>query len=115
MATTSSDAIVSYADADRSLAGRVAVVTGGSRGIGAGIVERLAARGAAVAFTFNREEAPARALEAMITARGQGALAAACDVTESAAVTSFLTMVTSTLGPVDILVNNAGIDRKSVV
>ena len=49
---------------DLQLTGRVAVVTGGSRGIGRGIVELLAERGAAVGFAFQKSEAPARELEA---------------------------------------------------
>ena len=96
---------------DLSLKGRVAVVTGGSRGIGAGIVSLLSERGAAVGFTFNQQEAPARALEASIRDRGETALAARCDVTDEKAVESFFARIAVELGPVDILVNNAGIAR----
>jgi 3-oxoacyl-[acyl-carrier protein] reductase len=98
-----------------SLAGRVAVVTGGSRGIGAGIADALSARGAAVAFTFNQQEAPARALEAAIVARGGRALTRRCDVTDTAAVTAFMAGVVSDLGSIDILVNNAGVTRDTHV
>ena len=68
--------MVTVTPTDFSLNGRVAVVTGGSRGIGAGIVELLAERGAAVGFTFHQQEAPARALEASIRERGGRGLAA---------------------------------------
>jgi 3-oxoacyl-[acyl-carrier protein] reductase len=96
---------------DFSLNGRVAVVTGGSRGIGAGIVELLAERGAAVGFTFHQQEAPARALEASIREHGGRGLAAPCDVADNASVDEFFARVAAELGPVDILVNNAGIAR----
>jgi len=96
---------------DFSLNGRVAVVTGGSRGIGAGIVELLAERGAAVGFTFHQQETPARALEASIREHGGRGLAAPCDVADDASVGEFFARVAAELGPVDILVNNAGIAR----
>ena len=96
---------------DFSLGGRVAVVTGGSRGIGAGIVELLAERGAAVGFTFHQQEAPARALEASILEHGGHGLAAPCDVSDDASVGEFFARISAELGPVDILVNNAGIAR----
>ena len=96
---------------DLSLGGRVAVVTGGSRGIGRGIAELLAARGAAVAVAFRDQEAPAREFVAAVTGRGGRALAGRCDVADEAQVKSFFEDVNGTLGPVDILVNNAGITR----
>jgi 3-oxoacyl-[acyl-carrier protein] reductase len=96
---------------DLSLEGRVAVVTGGSRGIGRGITERLAERGAAVGIAFRVREEPARALEASLRAAGARVFAGACDVADEAAVASSFEQVERTLGPVDILVNNAGITR----
>ena len=74
---------------DFSLHGRVAVVTGGSRGIGSGIVELLAERGAVVGFTFHEHEAPARALEQSSSARGGRIWCAKCDVADDMAVEAF--------------------------
>ena len=100
---------------DLQLTGRIAVVTGGARGIGRGIVELLAERGAAVGFAFQKSEAPARELETAIRARGGRAWAGQCDVGDPAAVSAFFKRVTDELGQVDILVNNAGITRDTHV
>jgi 3-oxoacyl-[acyl-carrier protein] reductase len=94
-----------------SLAGRVAVVTGGSRGIGRAVSEELAASGAAVAIAFREREEPAREVEAAIQTAGGRAWAARCDVRDEASVGRFVEQATAALGPVDILVNNAGITR----
>ena len=96
---------------DLSLDGRVAVVTGGSRGIGRGITELLAIRGAAVAVAYRDQDAPARELVEGVSARGGRAWAARCDVADDAQVTRFFEAAAATLGPIDILVNNAGITR----
>jgi 3-oxoacyl-[acyl-carrier protein] reductase len=94
---------------DLSLDGRVAVVTGGSRGIGRSITEILVERGAAVAIAFRSREASARELETSIRAAGGRAWAGPCDVGDERSVAAFIEQASGSLGPVDILVNNAGI------
>jgi 3-oxoacyl-[acyl-carrier protein] reductase len=96
---------------DTPLTGRVAVVTGGSRGIGAGIVQLLAERGATVGFTFHQHENAAHAIDADIRGRGGRALAVQCDVTDDGAVERAFARISAELGPVDILVNCAGVVR----
>jgi len=100
---------------DRSLTGRVAVVTGGSGGIGRAIGEMLAAQGAAVGLAFHANETPAREIETAVRARGGRAWAGPCDVADETSVAAFFDGVTAALGPVDILVNNSGIVRDAHV
>ncbi|MFC4278037.1 SDR family oxidoreductase [Achromobacter aloeverae] len=91
------------------LAGKTAFVTGGSRGIGAAIVRRLARDGAAVAFTYRGSPEQAQALAKAVDAEGGRALALAADAADPAAVRRALAMATDAHGPIDILVNNAGV------
>lgn len=93
------------------LTGRVALVTGASRGIGRGIAELLAERGAAVALTFNTREDLAHEVAAAIVAAGGRAQAEGCNVADEAAVQALVKRVEASLGPIDILVNNAGLTR----
>jgi 3-oxoacyl-[acyl-carrier protein] reductase len=92
-----------------NLKGRVALVTGGSRGIGAAVAAALAEAGAAVAVNYRERAADAEAVVAGIISRGGRAIAVAADVSQADAVTKMIDRVTSALGPIDILVNNAGI------
>jgi 3-oxoacyl-[acyl-carrier protein] reductase len=92
----------------QQLNGRVAVVTGGSRGIGRGIAELLAEHGAAVGVAFREREAEAADVVAGVIDRGGRAWAARCDVGDETSVNDFFEAVGRELGPVDILVNNAG-------
>jgi 3-oxoacyl-[acyl-carrier protein] reductase len=89
--------------------GKVAFVTGGSRGIGAAIVQRFADEGAAVAFTYKGSKAAAEALVARIQASGGRALALQADAADAAALTHAINDAAQQLGRIDILVNNAGV------
>jgi len=89
------------------LTGRVAVVTGGNRGIGRSIALGLAEAGAAVAI-FGRNEEKNQQVRAELKAIGVPALAVKLDVTDRAALEPALNQVEKDLGPVSILVNNAG-------
>jgi 3-oxoacyl-[acyl-carrier protein] reductase len=92
----------------KSLDGRVALVTGASRGIGAAIAMALAEAGAAIAVNYRERASEAEAVVAKITGAGGRAMAIAADVSQSAAIATMADRVSATLGPIDILVNNAG-------
>ncbi|RVU21196.1 3-oxoacyl-ACP reductase family protein [Methylobacterium oryzihabitans] len=91
------------------LAGKVALVTGGSRGIGAAIVRRLSQDGAAVAFTYANSPDRAEALAAEITASGTSVTALWADSADPDAIRGAVQATVERFGRLDILVNNAGI------
>ncbi|HUB16579.1 MAG TPA: 3-oxoacyl-ACP reductase family protein [Acetobacteraceae bacterium] len=91
------------------LTGRIALVTGGSRGIGRAVALALAEVGAAVAVNYRERAEAAQAVVDAISGTGRRAAAIGADVSDSAAVARMVGTVTARLGPVDVLVNNAGI------
>jgi 3-oxoacyl-[acyl-carrier protein] reductase len=90
------------------LEGKVAVVTGGSRGIGAAIARRLAADGASVAITYAKDAKAASAVVEAIGNQGGKAVAIQADAVDVKAVAGAIERTVETFGQIDILVNNAG-------
>jgi 3-oxoacyl-[acyl-carrier protein] reductase len=88
---------------------RVALVTGGSRGIGRAVAISLAEAGAAVVVNYREKKAEAEAVVTAIRDAGGKAMAIAADVSKSAEVSRMIAAVEGELGPVDVMVNNAGI------
>lgn len=94
---------------NRSLEGKVALVTGGSRGIGAAIARALADEGADVAISYVASAAKAEAIVKELEGKGVGAIALQADQSDSAQVEGLIGLVVERLGRLDILVNNAGV------
>ena len=92
-----------------TLSGKVALIQGGSRGIGAAIVKRLAAQGAAVAFTYVSSAAKAEALQNSVISEGGKALAIHADSANADAIRNAVNATVEAFGRLDILVNNAGV------
>lgn len=97
------------------LAGKVALVTGGSRGIGAAVVRRLASDGASVAFTYAASEKQAETLADAINDTGGNALPIKADSANAEAVRDAVTQTADRFERLDILVNNAGILVRGVL
>lgn len=95
--------------------GRSAIVTGGTRGIGRGIVKELARRGASVAFSYTKNAELAAEVVKEIESSGARGLAFQADATDADAAEKMVRAVKSEFGSVDYLVNNAGITRDKLI
>ena len=91
------------------LKNRVALVTGGSRGIGAGIAVALAGAGADIAVNYREQRTAAQSVCKEISSLGRNAIAVQADVSRAQEITGMVSEVETSLGPIDILVNNAAI------
>jgi 3-oxoacyl-[acyl-carrier protein] reductase len=100
---------------ESGLAGKTVLVTGGSRGIGRAIVERLAADGADVTFFYRGNSAAANDVVAAVTASGGKAVAEQVDITDVPAVTAAVERLVERVGRIDVLVNNAGVVRDNLL
>jgi len=100
---------------ESGLSGKVAIVTGGSRGIGRAIVELLAAEGADVTFFYRGNADAAAAVVTAVAAAGGRATAAQVDVRDAAACSAAVEAVAERCGRIDILVNNAGVIRDNLM
>jgi len=99
----------------KPFAGRAAIVTGATRGIGRAIAVELARRGADVAFNYAKSAESAEALKTELEALGVRTLASQCDVANTEAVTEMVKQVKDAFGRIDFLVNNAGITRDNLI
>ena len=106
---------MSHHTVDLDLKEKVAVVTGGGRGIGRAVAERLACAGATVVLTYSSSEEAAAEVVQAIEADGHTAHAKHLDVREGKAVDAFFEQVEKEFGRIDVLVNNAGIVKDGLI
>src|SRR5262245_348684 len=99
----------------KMFAGRVGIVTGGTRGIGRAIALELARRGADVAFNYAKSAEAAESLKSEIESLGVRAIAAQCDVANTEAAAQMIQQVKEAFGRIDFLVNNAGVTRDNLI
>src|SRR5688572_24281546 len=104
-----------YLSDQKPFAGRAAIVTGGTRGIGRAIAVELAQRGADVAFNYAKSAEAAGILKSEIESLGVRALSVQCDVGNTAAAAEMVQQVKDAFGRIDYLVNNAGITRDNLI
>jgi len=97
------------------LQGKIALVTGGARGIGRAIVEELAGAGASVVFTYRSSSGPADELAAALRAKGQTVAAHMSDASSTPDAAALVARVVAEYGRLDILVNNAGITKDGLL
>lgn len=99
----------------KDFAGKIVIVTGGSRGIGRAIALELGSRGATVVINYHSSADAAEAVLEQIKAGGGDGMVHQADVSDDAAVTDLFKVVKKAYGQVDVLVNNAGITRDNVI
>lgn len=100
---------------DKPFSGKVAIVTGGTRGLGRAICLELGKRGCAVAFNYAQSADAANTLQAELQALGVTSFAAQCDVANTDAATEFVKATKDKFGRIDFLINNAGITRDNLI
>ena len=99
----------------KPFAGRAAIITGGTRGIGRAIALELARRGADVAFNYAQSAEAAESLKSELDSLGVRSLSVQCDVANTEAATQMVQQVKEAFGRIDFLVNNAGITRDNLI
>jgi 3-oxoacyl-[acyl-carrier protein] reductase len=102
-------------DNPKPFAGRAAIVTGASRGIGRAVALALARRGASVAFNYAKSAEAAEQLKSEIETLGVAAIATQCDVARTDAAAEMVKQTKDAFGRIDFLVNNAGITRDGLI